>query len=469
MKMKFPSVSLLTLSTLLFKSTHCSATEILGEIPMLTVLDPINGWSPFTYLNIANASAVPVLVDTGSSNIAVCNTTDMGSSKALAMYGCSAYAGGNIGWTGQLYESEVVFGTKNEAVKDPEPSNIFRMRTQNSKLCTPNLKGIMGVDMAYNTYHDKPMPLPTRDTSCPNGEYDLRPQFASSMMTAEDSYTFGFIGLSPYRNSPDETASVMAFGKTARERVENQISAGTASFSSAIEENLNWYTFTDSVTWELVGVNDDDCADYFESKTCSQTFDLDIDYNKDNLPVVIDSGTQKLEIPFVDENALVAWAEAVNDDYMLIITIGEAELKFDNDALKYLINQSSQAYVNDNPNAMSLAHGKTLGFPVFWYYDIIFDVNWKEANSLGRYGNVTFYERAPGNTGFPPVTSNDDHENPVVTEETHGDSPKNDKFTEETNEGNLYDTNSKNYKVPKEKKAKKGTKAKIVKKKKNAE
>ena len=369
------------------------------------------------------SSEKPLLVDTGSSTIAFCNETDMGDSTPLEQYGCSSYgeAGSSPnGWVGQLYNTSLAFGTGNETVSDPLTVQAFKVKDENTNICTKYVRGILGVDLGLDYLYGEPKPLYPLDKLCDGEASDELPgQFASSMLTSKDSYTYGFHGLSPVRDGglglvpsyapvpvQNPTDSVISFGETTHQRVKNQESLGKASFTSSGYNNITgdagnatWYTFVDDVTYTFVGLgNETDCEDVlgWDYDDCYYTVS-----NNGESRVVIDSGTQELEIP------ANGWPETT-DDTVLIINIGDGvELTFDAETLNSWNQKNPYLAIklvgpgSDNPNL-----SPTLGFPVFWRYDIVFDVSIdKVQEGTKRYGDVTFYERPTNEDGLDIIPS----------------------------------------------------------------
>ena len=392
--MKFSSVSLLGLSIFGHSPSLCFAQ--VGEIPVVTINDHINGWSPVTYVSISGGSSnVPLLVDTGSSTIAFCNNTDMGNSSKSIYYSCEAYGDGFNGWVGSMYIAQLSFGGYNEEVTDPELI-VALMKTQNSNLCTPKISGIMGADLGspYGYFKEQVLPKPGGPNHCnfteSAGSYNG--QFGKSMLNSANQYTFALIGLSKERNSAlvakdkFEQTSVMAFGERARERVKGQTSAGTALFAS---DKSFYYTFWNNVTFDITGLKNDTYCMVLTGGDCKVTID--------NEKVYIDSGTQELELPWLIEYYNDAWVEfrdMITDETTLTISIGDVQLSFDSDTL-------IDWYKGENIVTSGNTSQATIGFPVFWMYDILFDVNAKELNVKKdiSYGNVTFYERTSTTSG----------------------------------------------------------------------
>ena len=407
--MKFVSSSVMALAAFCTKATtkHCaSAEDIAGEIPIWTEIDPVKGPIAVTHVSISGGSSnVPMIVDTGSSAISFCKPTDMGSSEPTGYYGCSSYGESTAteeqGWAGELYETNLILGSDNETFAVPAVK-AFKMDVYGNDgtthICgTPSLSGIMGVDPFPVVIHDTPRTNVSVE-QCPpvantNTTTNITGQFLSSAVTAGDLYTFGFIGMSPDRNSSDKNGdSVFAFGETAQERVQNSDSVGSASFTARDLVDTSNYSFEGPVTYEFVGLKDDNCTDLFINGDCSYTYEP-LDDAKANITeqqkktnLFIDSGTPGLMLPtvFLPQD----FQPLITDTTVLTITVGEAILEFDADFLKYLIDLGALA-------GISYTGEQVLGLPVFWKYDILFDVKIDEleVGSESSYGGVTFYER----------------------------------------------------------------------------
>ena len=382
----------MALSTFGLSPSLCFAQ--LDEIPVVTINDPQNGWSPVTYVSISGGTSnVPLLVDTGSSSIAFCNDIDMGNSAETIYYGCNAYGDGSYGWVGSFYNALLSFGDYNEEVTDPELSFVALMKTQNAGMCTPNIKGIMGTDLSYDLRYVKEQVLPTsghKDCSSTETASYYSGQFVKTMLNSADQYTFAFIGLSKERKreyvakDKVEQTSVMAFGERARERVKNHTCAGSAAFAS--DEN-SWYTFSNDVTFDITGLKKDTDCMLLTGGDCKVT----IDNKKANNPVIIDSGTSQMILPWL-HGALKEFEGMITDETTLTISIGDVQLSFDSDTL---IDWNKGEHVITNGDTSSAR----LGLPVFWMYDILFDVNAKDLTEKNSYGNVNFYKRNSTTSG----------------------------------------------------------------------
>ena len=57
---------------------------------------------------------------------------------------------GDNGWIGEWYSSFVDFGTPEENVRSSSPIRVALIERQNTDICTPNLKGILGIDFGGN-------------------------------------------------------------------------------------------------------------------------------------------------------------------------------------------------------------------------------------------------------------------------------------------------------------------------------
>ena len=359
----------------------------LDEIPVVTINDE-GTWRPVTYVSISGGTSnVPLLVDTGSSSIAFCNDIDMGNSAETIYYGCNAYGDGSYGWVGSFYNALLSFGDYNEEVTDPELSFVALMKTQNFGACTQNIKGIMGTDLSYDRRYVKEQVLPTsghKDCSSTETASYYSGQFVKTMLNSADQYTFAFIGLSKERKreyvakDKVEQTSVMAFGERARVRVKNHTSAGSAAFAS---DESSWYTFSNNVTFDITGLKKDTDCMLLTGGDCKVT----IDNKKANNPVVIDSETSQMILPWLLD--IKDFEGMITDETTLTISIGDVKLSIDSDTLLDWFNEKNMYPSGSTSSAR-------LGFPVFWMYDILFDVNAKDlTENKTSYGNVTFYKR----------------------------------------------------------------------------
>jgi len=317
----------------------------------------------------------------------------MGNSAETIYYGCNAYGDGSYGWVGSFYNALLSFGDYNEEVTDPELSFVALMKTQNAGMCTPNIKGIMGTDLSYDLRYVKERVLPTsghKDCSSTETASHYSGQFVKTMLNSADQYTFAFIGLSKERKreyvakDKVEQTSVMAFGERARERVKEQTSAGSAAFAS---DESSWYTFSNNVTFDITGLKKDTDCMLLTGGNCKVTIDNE---KTTGMPVIIDSGTQILVLPWLD-GALKEFEGMITDETTLTISIGDVQLSFDSDTL---IDWNKGEHVITNGDTSSAR----LGLPVFWMYDILFDVNAKNLTE-NKYGNVTFYKRTDTTSG----------------------------------------------------------------------
>ena len=383
----------MALSTFGLSPSLCFAQ--LDEIPVVTINDPQNGWSPVTYVSISGGTSnVPLLVDTGSSAIAFCNDIDMGNSLKTIYYGCNAYGKGYNGWVGSVYNTSLTFGDYNEEVTDPELSSVALMKAQNAELCTPNIQGIMGTDLGSVAafFEEQVLPKPGGPENCDFTEtaHYYSSQFGKTMLNSADQYTFALIGLSKERKKEFvakdkvEQTSVMAFGERARERVKNQTSAGSAAFAS---DEKSWYRFLNNVSFDITGLKKDTDCMVLTGGDCKVTVDNE---KTTDMAVIIDSGTQPLVLPWLD-GALKEFEGMITDETTLTISIGDVQLFFDSDTLIKWNRGNNIATSGDTSSAI-------IGFPVFWMYDILFDVNAKNLTEKS-YGNVTFYKRTPTTSG----------------------------------------------------------------------
>ena len=298
---------------------------------------------------------------------------------------------GSVGWVGSFYNASLSFGDYNEEVTDPELSVVALMKTENAGMCTSNIKGIMGTNLYLNQRYIKEQVLPTNGHKGCNstetaGYYSG--QFVKTMLNSADQYTFAFIGLSKERKreyvakDKVEQTSVMAFGERARERVKNHTSAGSAAFTS---DESAWYAFSNNVTFDITGLKKDTDCMLLTRGDCKVT----IDNEKANNPVYIDSGTPQMILPWLHLHL----ERIITDETTLTISIGDVQLSFDSDTL---IDWNKGEHVTTNGDTSSAR----LGLPVFWMYDILFDVNAKDlTENKTSYGNVTFYKRTPTTSG----------------------------------------------------------------------
>ena len=98
---------------------------------------------------VGGGSPVPVLVDTGSAEAAVCPGVEVGSAMPSQDFGCAQYGGQGAppnGWVGQFYNATVVFGRGAQSVVDPSKMSVAVITSQNTDICTANVQGIVGVN-----------------------------------------------------------------------------------------------------------------------------------------------------------------------------------------------------------------------------------------------------------------------------------------------------------------------------------
>merc|ERR1712157_24063 len=125
-------------------------------------------------------------------------------------------------------------------------------------------------------------------------------------------------------------------------------------------------------------------------------------------PTIIDSGTQTLVLP-IDEPS----DPSVLLNSSLIISFGDVNLELDNEVFSTLLNANSLGFDPTSPG--------TLGFPIFWLYNILHEVN------QDRNGTISFYKRENAKenmvTNLLPTTDEGvDHEEASVTGTTGKDS-----------------------------------------------
>lgn len=313
-----------------------------------------------------------MLVDTGSSALAVCPGTNVGAAKATGKYGCGAYGDGYNGWVGQYFQGTATFGRGTEVVKDPTDITFALIKKENTDICTDNIFGIMGLDYGEDSYYnqEQKLPAPGGPETCGWSDGDYPGQFDKTLVVAEDLYTYALIGTNR-KNSGDP---VIAFGSTAYNLLNKSTNAGTASLS---KKYTYWYAFSQPLTFQLHGYSSSTiCASRYCSFTQQGT-------NADNV-AISDSGTQQLVLPsglfsnnFDPDNDTDI--SKLDDSMSVSIKVGTADITIPN--IKQLL-WDYDAVVENVP---------VLGFPVHWVYDVLFDIE-TDSSSAGK---ITFYER-PG-------------------------------------------------------------------------
>ncbi len=239
------------------------------------VIQVFSGWGRVYTLVLFEGATnpTPVLVDTGSAELAVCPSTDMGNANATGLYGYALYGNGTYGWVGEWYEATAVFGTPEESVTDSKPIYAALISDENANLCNPNLKGILGVNFGGNYLYSTPQEIGNPQ----GGEETQRESFASTMLNEGDDYTMAFIGVTPDNSG----SAVIAFGSAADE----MLSRDTLVGSTPIQQNINsWYTLETPMTVSFQNVEG-----FIEGITYEAT-------SIDNYPI-IDSGTPRLVLP----------------------------------------------------------------------------------------------------------------------------------------------------------------------------
>jgi hypothetical protein len=357
-----------------FAASGVAGTTIKGTIPLVTVNDAENGWSPYTYMAIDGGASVPMLVDTGSSAIAVCAGTNIGSAAATGKYGCGAYGDGTYGWVGSYFKGTATFGKGTEVVKDPTAIQFNLIQKENCEICTKNLSGIIGLDYGEDDYYNSAQPMPSSShNGCGSSAGVIPGQFDKTLVVAGDSYTYAFIG--PNRKNTGDP--VIAFGNTAKNLLSTETNAGTALLS---KQFTYWYAFSQALTFQFHGYSS---STFCATSTCSFT---QHGTNADNV-AISDSGTQQLVLPrglfsknFTDDDAEIL---KLPDALSLSIKVGTADITIP--GIKQLM-YDYDAVVDDVP---------VLGFPVHWVYDVLFDIM-TDSTSAGK---ITFYER-PGFNKF---------------------------------------------------------------------
>jgi len=370
-----------------------------GTIPLLTVNDPLLHWTPYTFFSFGGGTPVKVLVDTGSSITALCPGTHIGSAVLLENeYGCCAYedsAGTHNGWVGQFHRGSVVLGDQSKLVSDPTDMTVALITSQNTGVCTPDIKGIMGVDYGRDKKYGTPQKAiknfngtlmlegvgKSKWAGCvdKSNSKEFEPSFDGTMMVAADEYKFAFIGV----NTHNTGNPVMAFGITTTELLRSAKSVGQADFTSQTGDDNTWYTFSGDVHFAIKNwkVCDDDAS------KCEYTYPFS---PSGNYPAVIDSGTQQIALPSAwklmaglmrqsckslqeDENCL---QHPPPSKSTLEITVGSAKL----------VLPLSEIWVNDG---VKMSAQPIIGFPAFWYYDFLFHII--ESGSVG--GTLSVFSR----------------------------------------------------------------------------
>merc|ERR1712086_17759 len=370
-----------------------------GTIPLLTVNDKgYMSWTPYTLISVGGGPPVKVLVDTGSSVTALCPGTDIGSAVPENEYGCCQYGdtAPYSGWVGQYHTGSVVLGDQSKLVSDPTDMTVALMTSQNSALCSPDIKGIMGVDYGRGWKYAKPQgPITnlngqllldskgepkTKWQGCSRTATEFKTSFDGTMMVAADEYKFAFIGV----NKKNTGNPVMAFGITTTELLRSAKSVGQADFTSNTGNDNTWFSFSGDVhfalkNWKLC---DDD-----ESK-CEYTSHLP---TNGDTPTIIDSGTQQIVLPS-------AWEILTSDHFQhmektktlppssttLEITIGSAKLVLPFSELL------EQQHIDLPQKGAATAQTPTIGFPAFWYYDFLFHIGGPKS-SVG--GTLSVFSR----------------------------------------------------------------------------
>ncbi len=307
------------------------------------VINIYSGWRR-VYTDIVFEGATkqtPVLIDTGSSELAVCPGTEMGNARPTGHYASCAYGDGSYGWVGEWYEGKVTFGTPGGCVTDSKPMLAAAMNNENAHLCTPHLKGILGVDFGGNTLYTSPQKI---GEFTGRGEVYRKESFATTMLNPGDDYTMAFIGVTPDNSGQ----AVIAFGSTAEE----MLSRGTIAGSTLIiKSNTIWYTLKTPMTVSFRNV--DGLTDKITFNASSVNYDP-----------IIDSGTPCLVLPNEVQYAMFAAGFSTGtlpSDAIIVIEMpGGLVLEL---PLSRLGNVAENVTFGSQP---------ILGFPVFWIYDIKF-------------------------------------------------------------------------------------------------
>ena len=284
--------------------------------------------------------STPVLIDTGSSELAVCPGTDMGSAKATKQYASCAYGDGSYGWVGEWYEGTATFGAQGESVTDSKPILAALISNENAHLCSPNLKGILGVDFGGNTLYSTPQKIGVGG----EGKTSQKESFATTMLNEADDYTMAFIGVT----ADNSGSAVIAFGSTAEEMLSHDTFVGSTQI---LKSNDIWYTLKTPMTVSFKNV---------EGLTGGTTFNApSVNYDP-----IIDSGTPSLVLPNVVRNAMYyagfSLSTLPSDAIIVIEMPGDLILEL---PLSKLGNVAENVTFGSQP---------ILGFPVFWIYDIKF-------------------------------------------------------------------------------------------------
>merc|ERR1712086_198962 len=366
-----------------------------GTIPLLTVNDPWLSWTPYTFLSVGGGTPVKVLVDTGSSVTALCPGTDIGSAVSENEYGCCQYLdsqGTKNGWVGQHYKGSVVLGDQSKLVSDPNDMTVALVTSQNTGICTPNIKGIMGVDYGRGKKYGTPpqairspitgklslyrKKFPTSNwTGCPGVSTEFKTSFDGTMMVAADEYKFAFIGV----NTHNTGNPVMAFGITTTELLRSAKSVGQADFTSQAGYDKIWYSFSDDAHFAIK--NWKPCDD--DASKCEYTYPSP---KSGGTPAVIDSGTQKIVLP----NAF--WSGVMSIIETLDMKLNAAALKHNSSTIvKYKLPSSTTLEITIGSATVvlpllelfekghirgsgSATSQPIIGFPAFWYYDFLFHI-----------------------------------------------------------------------------------------------
>ncbi|MGC3936382.1 hypothetical protein ACOTTU_01100 [Roseobacter sp. EG26] len=325
-------------------------------VPLTTVFDPTQRYVITADVLLEGAwDRTPLLVDTGSSEMAICPDADLGSApqKTPVEYGCAAYGDdqNQSGWVGTWFQADMVFGNGSEVTRGDKTIDfawIAHSDDENTAICRTGVQGILGMARDGNEIFNSARQVPKDERGCGEAhDWNYQTTFNSVITQGVGASTMAFVGL----NRDDDGYPLMAFGTAAQALLNTKTYVGTAPLIRNVTE---WFALQTPIKIYLQNV---------PHHTNKVTFD-----GSDGSHVIVDTGTQQLIVPTAFQDMLTSSDLPHNAELVV-------ELPWDV-FLKFPVKDLGL----DN---IGFADTPTLGLPVFWYYDVHINTD---------HGQVSFFD-----------------------------------------------------------------------------
>lgn len=290
-----------------------------------------------------------VKVDTGSSEFAVCPDVDIGNAQFTSKYACQAFSDGTYGIVGKWYSSYMAFYDFNGVLQTIDKNQIqFALIDEETEsTCEEGFGGILGVDMRGNSLYSEAQQVPSKCHShCDNAEErDFSHTFAGSMLNKDNNFSMAFTGIT---SDLDNMSSYISFGADAEKLLSEDKLIGTTPLIESVDY---WFTLNTPFIVSLKNV---------------PKFTQTVTYSGPTLfeNPIIDTGVPTLGLP-------VELAEQLDK-------VGIDPMNLPQDAV-FKIELPGKVVleipVKDIGDSYKYRDRPILGLPVFWIYDVKFNIS----------------------------------------------------------------------------------------------